>query len=392
MRNLSLLKVGVAFAAAVQGLNVLITNDDGFGTANIRELYKQMTDLGHSCYLVASATFDVGSGTRLDFTNSPKMTRNGDWDLVKSGAPSIGPDPDDGHIWYYNGTPAAQVVVALDYILPTFTKVKTPDLVISGPNSGWNVGPFLYTTSGAIGATYMAIERGIPAVAFFSGNTVPTPYFWVNASTKAGLQDPATITARLASTLVQALIDKAAGSRILPQGYGLTVNLPYITSYTNEQCTNPPFVLTRMGGNAEAKAVFNSKTGLFNRSRDSGSDDSHCANGNCKIPAEKDVLNSGCMSSVTVFAVDYSAPYKWECFNISDVTALVPVIVQLNGSTPLVGGLGPNASVVGNVSLPPTPSPGSTPPPMTTISSIGVRAQWSLSVLMASLGVLAFLF
>jgi hypothetical protein len=56
--------------------------------------------------------------------------------MVKAGAPSIGTDPNDSHIWYYNGTPSACVQIALDYIFPTFTNITsgTPDLVLSGPN------------------------------------------------------------------------------------------------------------------------------------------------------------------------------------------------------------------------------------------------------------------
>ena len=54
-------------------------NDDGFGTANIRELYKQMTAHGHDCYIVASATSQAGVGPRLEFTDIPKLTADAEW-------------------------------------------------------------------------------------------------------------------------------------------------------------------------------------------------------------------------------------------------------------------------------------------------------------------------
>lgn len=38
---------------------------------------------------------------------------------------------------------------------------KTIDLVVAGPNEGQNNGPFLYTISGTIGATYAAVERNV---------------------------------------------------------------------------------------------------------------------------------------------------------------------------------------------------------------------------------------
>jgi 5'-nucleotidase len=233
--------------------------------------------------------------------------------------------------------------------------------------------------SGTIGATYAAIERGIPAVAFSSGNTVPKPYYWVNARTAAGLQDPATITARLASSFVQSLIDKAAGSRLMPPGYGITVNLPNITSYTSSACTNPPFVLTRMAANAGTdKAAYNAKTGLFSYASAAVAGGSQCTHGNCSLPSELDLLTSGCMSSVTVFLVKYDASSAAECFNITDVTALVPIVVQLNGTVTTV----PD----GNVSHPPPASPS-----VPIITSTGEKIQWPLGALVLGFGVAGFL-
>ncbi|KAK3312971.1 5'/3'-nucleotidase sure [Apodospora peruviana] len=318
-----LLAAGAALLGVAQSLNVLMTNDDGFGTANIRELYKQMSALGHNCYIVASVTDQSDVGGRVEFTTSPKLLVDGEWGIVKAGAPSLGTDPNDSHIWYYNGTPATQVLVALDYVLPTFANFDIPDLVISGPNFGWELGPFLYTISGTVGATYAAIERGIPAIAFASGNDVPIPYYWVNATTTVGLQDPATITARLAASFIQSMIDKAAGSRVLPKGYGITINLPHITSYTSDECTNPPFVLSRMAGNMSTdKAMYDSSTGLFNYESGGVPAMRQCRNGNCSLPGEVDVLTSGCKSSVTVFTLDYDISDNRVCVNITDLTAV----------------------------------------------------------------------
>ena len=35
------------------------------------------------------------------------------------------------------------------------------DLVVAGPNEGANAGPFLYTLSGTMGATYISVYRGV---------------------------------------------------------------------------------------------------------------------------------------------------------------------------------------------------------------------------------------
>lgn len=186
---------------------------------------------------------------------------------MKKGAPSIGTDPNDSHIWYFNGTPSSCVQVALDYVLPRYTNLTTFDLVLSGPNYGWNLGPFLYTLAGTLGATYTAVGRNIPAIGISGGYGVQTPYYDVNTTTKAGLKDPATIMAQLSANLVQQLIENVAargGGRLLPLGYGLNVNIPLITSFTDSSCVNPPFIQTRLTGAADIDyAAYNESTGLF---------------------------------------------------------------------------------------------------------------------------------
>ncbi|KAK4641515.1 hypothetical protein QC761_501170 [Podospora bellae-mahoneyi] len=369
----------VAAAAAllshVEALNILITNADGFGTASVRELYRQMTSIGHNCYVVASVAAQTGAGLHAEFTTNPRLDADGDWGLVKAGAPSLGTDPTDNHIWYYNGTATAQVLVALDYIYPTISRLEAPDLVISGPNSGSNSGAFLETLSGAMAATYVAIERGIPAMAFWTGNEA-TVYSSLNTSTKAGLQDPATINARLASNLVQAFISKANGDRVLPEGYGVTVDLPYITSETSDECTNPPFVLTRATQDVGVKVAYNHKSGVFNRM--------HTDTGYKQFEATNTVSTVApkCLSAVTVFSLDYDASHRRQCFNLADVTAIIPVLVHSNGTTPLTGGLGANASIAGNSSSQP-PTPVEAPPPsgQTAVTSIATLAQGSVNLL-----------
>ena len=268
--------------------------------------------------------------------------------LVKAGSPSLGQDPLDSHIWYYDGTPAAQIFVALDYVLPTHANFSTPDLILAGPNYGLNLGPFFYTLSGTMGAAYAAIQRGIPAIAYSAAYPTQTSYEWTNTTTAAGLQDPATIAARLAANLAQGLIDKANGSRILPLGYGLSVNIPYITSFKDDSCVNPPFILTRMtGGAVTNKAVYNANTGLVSTQNTEADGLNECINGDCGLVGETVVLDSGCFASVSVFTVDYDAPFSGERLNVTSPYELVPSIVQLQNSTVLVGGLDANGTVTG---------------------------------------------
>ncbi|KUJ16008.1 sure-like protein [Mollisia scopiformis] len=337
----------------INALNILITNDDGFGVSNIRELYKAVKALGHNAYIVASASDKSGTGGSLSFATTANLTADTQYGIVKAGAPSVGADPNDSHIWYYNGTPSVCVMVALDYILSTFANFSTPDLVLSGPNYGDNLGDFAYTGSGTIGATYFSIGRGIPAIAFSANYPTTTPYYEVNTTTKAGLKDPATIAAELAANLVQSLVAKANGSRILPLGYGLNVNMPYITSFDNSSCVDPPLIHTRLTGDAWSYGVkFNASTGLFTAGLKVGNDATGinvCINGDCTLIGETALIAKGCYSSVSVFTVDYDAPNFGN--NVVDETKLLGALVQNLNSTSLIGGLNATATAGRNASV-----------------------------------------
>ncbi len=54
-----------------------------------------------------------------------------------------------------------QAVFGIDIIAPKKFGSTPIDLVVPGPNEGQNNGPFLFTLSGTIGATYVSVERGV---------------------------------------------------------------------------------------------------------------------------------------------------------------------------------------------------------------------------------------
>lgn len=47
------LSVALALASSTSALNILLNNDDGFGSSNIRELYRLLKEDGHdgTCFL-----------------------------------------------------------------------------------------------------------------------------------------------------------------------------------------------------------------------------------------------------------------------------------------------------------------------------------------------------
>ena len=97
----------LALSSQSTALNILLGNDDGFAAANVRETYRLLKQEGHNVVLVASADNQSGMGGRAVFTNNGSLVQNSEYNIIPAGSPSIGRDPMDQNIWYYNGTPAA---------------------------------------------------------------------------------------------------------------------------------------------------------------------------------------------------------------------------------------------------------------------------------------------
>ncbi|OCT51594.1 Acid phosphatase [Cladophialophora carrionii] len=309
----SLLSAAVAASACVgtsSAISILLGNDDGFGSAQVREFYRLLKESGHQVIMVAPADNQSGMGGRSVFTSNKSLAVNTEFDLIPAGAPSIGRDPNDPDIWYYNGTPAAVTYVSLDYVIPNFYGNRSIDLYVGGPNFGLNQGYFYYTLSGTIAGTYAAIQRNLPGIAFSGANSEQRSYTWINKTTPSGHPDPATIQAQLATNLVNQLVNATRGKdRILPLGYGLNVNTPFITSLTNDSCVNPPFIQTRLGGGGTTdKAVWNATSGIFTFANLITEGNNVCINGNCALPGETPVVDNGCYGAVSVFTIDTDAP------------------------------------------------------------------------------------
>ncbi|KAH7123984.1 survival protein sure-like phosphatase/nucleotidase [Dendryphion nanum] len=292
----------LALSSTTNGLKILMNNDDGFGSGNLRELYKLLKGAGHDVLIVAPAVQQSGQGGRSEFTAYANLTSPAQYNIVQAGAPAVGTDPNDSNIWYYNGTPAACTFVALDYVLPRYYASwnRAPDLFIAGPNYGVNLGPFVYTLSGTLGATYAAVSRSIPGIALSASNDA-IPYFNVTNTT-----NPATWAAKASLKVVQSFIDNTpANSQILPLGYGVNVNIPPLDSDAI-----PPITKARLTGEAETDiAVFNETTKLFKYGdlRPLAAGVNVCYNGDCELPGETFVVNGGNVS-VSLFTIDYTAP------------------------------------------------------------------------------------
>ncbi|HET8711726.1 MAG TPA: 5'/3'-nucleotidase SurE, partial [Spongiibacteraceae bacterium] len=189
-------------------LNILLTNDDGV-TANVKALKTALDNAGHDVLIAVPCSNQSGKGASINFLSpiTPLTTacRGG---AAAAGAAGIGPvDAVTGlsNAYYANGTPIMALLYGLDVLAPQRWG-KAPDLVISGPNEGQNVGGIVIS-SGTVSNAQFAIHRGLPAIA-------------VSADTNT--TDNPTLAAEAAALTVQLLdkLEQRSGHRgILPKGY-----------------------------------------------------------------------------------------------------------------------------------------------------------------------------
>lgn len=322
MKFSAALKVGAVSALQlVAALNIILTNDDSYMVSNIRATYQALKDAGHNVFLIAPVENQSGKGGTFVFPTSPVLQRPAEFNELSAGVPSWGYEESDNHVWYFNGTPAASVAFGLDYVLPKYFAGVKADLVVSGPNEGANAGPALFTLSGTIGATYYAVGRGIPAIAFsadFSNHSsYKSPTGWL--ANKGDENYYANIYAKKVVLKLVDALSTAAGvnPRLLPLGTGLNVNIPYVgapaqTTY-GITCNSPSLEYTRITGGAASYTIkLNETSGIFGFDYilpENALGINTAYNGPLSLPGESSVSEpKSCKVSVSAFSVDYTAP------------------------------------------------------------------------------------
>ncbi|HET8882369.1 MAG TPA: 5'/3'-nucleotidase SurE [Solimonas sp.] len=228
-------------------LNIVLSNDDGFESANIHALYAKLKAAGHDVVLSGPAQNNSGKGGSMNFLIPvTPLTRDTRFGTVKAGAPGVGNEPDDSNIFYVDGTPVMALLYGLDVVAPQRWG-KQPDLVISGPNEGGNLG-MINPSSGTFNNAVYAVNRGIPAIAVSSASIVGRSY--------TALTDGATeyeLADLVVKLVAQLDANKGSDGRLLPPGVGLNVNVPDFAAGTSSTLQ---FKFARMGLATDYQPVF----------------------------------------------------------------------------------------------------------------------------------------
>lgn len=137
--------LGAGAAAAQNQMRVLVTNDDGIGAPGIDALVQALGANGNlTVMVVAPAANQSGTGDQV--TNQPGATITSTASETADGVPGIA----------IEGFPADAVLWGIRTALPPL-----PDLVVSGINTGQNIGEAV-RLSGTVGAALWAARLGSP--------------------------------------------------------------------------------------------------------------------------------------------------------------------------------------------------------------------------------------
>ena len=126
-------------------MKVLISNDDGITASGIYSAKKAIDDICETI-LVAPETQQSGIGHALTLFEPLRVNER----ILKDGTIGYG----------VTGTPTDAVTIGLFE-----TMGEKPELMISGINTGFNIGQAELTTSGTVGAALEAASFNIPTIA-----------------------------------------------------------------------------------------------------------------------------------------------------------------------------------------------------------------------------------
>lgn len=248
--RLRYLSVAVLFvlSSPAFALNIVLSNDDGL-TSNVKALYEALKTKGHDVIVSVPCTGQSGMGGAIKFltplTPLTSACLNG---AASAGDPGAGPMTKPGFntdYYYVNGTPIMAMLYGVD-VQAQARWGKAPDLVLSGPNEGQNVG-HIVNSSGTIGNAQNAASRGMSAIALSADS---------DTADNANLANAKSVTvANLTLNLIDALAAKAGSGTLLPSGMALNVNFP-------KDLTSPKWKFSRIGTYNAYKVKFVSDLSL----------------------------------------------------------------------------------------------------------------------------------
>ncbi|KAF4588641.1 hypothetical protein EYR40_010194 [Pleurotus pulmonarius] len=298
------------FPSAAQR-KVLLTSDSGWATAQIRAQYNALKAANYDVLLDAPAD-DTTSGLISPVLNLPLLGINArllpcqfntcppllDLLGIPLGFPVSGSNSTDARLHFLTGHLPDALDDGLNTLSPTIFGSQ-PNLVIVGPHVGNTFGTAI-NSSETLGAAIVAINAGVPAIAFSGPTGSPVSFTTLQSdpTSQSALAAQAYTSSmmRLVNTLT--LLPPA-----LPAGVGLNVNFPPLANCTSATI---PFRLTRFEAKPNQIDLLPCPLSLH-------------------IPDEATTVNSGCLASITAFDAETKADIDALTLTLL-VTKMLPVL------------------------------------------------------------------
>lgn len=208
----------LGFTLPAWSLNIMVTNDDSCNAEGINTLMDVLEAAGHQVTMYAPAGEQSGRGGAIstnigssyDISNvgfhGPTSADNRYCVRVPADNPAEGAEDEEITI---SATPKDSALVGLARMTD-----NPPDIVVSGINSGQNIGTVAYS-SGTVGAAVAAIGKGVPAIAVSR-----------NVFTDEDGMSYTDLARLVADVIAELDAGRAEGAPLLPEDTGLNINNP----------------------------------------------------------------------------------------------------------------------------------------------------------------------
>ncbi|KAJ3483047.1 hypothetical protein NLI96_g6575 [Meripilus lineatus] len=235
---LTSLLIILPFVLVGSAQKILLTNDDGWAVAQIRAQFNALEASKYIPLLSAPAQNQSGSGSKS--APPTKLTKPCEFNTCPVGSPPVGHDAADSRLNYVNSFPVDAVRYGIQTLSPTFFS-GNPDLVVSGPNAGSNLGEV--EDSGTVGAACEAALEGVPSIAVSGRSTHQVSYTTLMTEPNSNGTKAALLYSQLTIQVANALFAIKA-TPLLPSGITLNINYPSFSKCPN--IGDYQFILTRL--------------------------------------------------------------------------------------------------------------------------------------------------
>ena len=186
--------------------HILLTNDDGIDAPGIRALYDALQTVG-TVTVVAPDRNRSAVGRSLSYGRTRSSPDDLSLDLESDSFTSPVPHTDHELGYAVDGTPCDCAIVGVNAVEPE------PDIVVSGCNSGANLGAYVFSRSGTVSAAMEAAFLETPSIAV-SMDTLGHD----------GELEPADF--ERAAAITATIVDGAPGTGLFDRVDYLNVNVP----------------------------------------------------------------------------------------------------------------------------------------------------------------------